>query len=709
MKEANNPNDTIHKKRYIIPMIVMGIIVVAAMIKIQWIDGNEWRERGNHRVESLRPDPAHRGDIFSSDGKILATTVPVCDLYLDLARWAAKDKDGKILRDKKDSIVYEGQIADSNFKKYIDKVCILLHRAVPERSVYYFKERILNERNKEHANRCFLVQRGIPYSVWMDICQIPGWGRGVVKTVADSADGHSVIRQVRAHIYGNLAENTIGFKNSILDNSYTGLEGYYDSILSGTDGLYKYRRLTKGVWMRDESMDNGFRDYGSSEDGITIDSATLRRRVDGQDIISTIDTRFQDIAESSLRKALYSYNGTSGCAILMEIKTGYVLACCNLQLDTSRHNYYELKDQNIACSDLYEPGSTFKTVILTAMMNDKTIHIDTADKVRVGIKQFTSSNTTEINDGSHSVIDTVSLPQMLAMSSNVGMCELGWKYYRDRRDILKRNVSNIFPYDPLFLDVKSNEPKGGIINLAPDRNFLNFCYGYSNKVSAMQLITFYNAIAGDGRMMKPMFCKAIGSNGKFREIEPIVLKEQICSPETAKILKTMLAGVVENGTGNNVKNNTYGIAGKTGTAVYNYSNQHRYSASFVGFFPTEQPKYTCLVIVKNVAVHGRQAAAPVFKRISDCVVAIDKELANVKIASEQDTVYAAPQPRQFVPTGEGLMPNCHGMTIRQALPILRKMGLKVKCSGYGKISSQTPKAGSRIGKNATVILTASSK
>lgn len=704
MKENNENSSTHQLWKYLIPMILVGIIITAAIIKIQWIDGDEWRERGNNRVESYRPDPAHRGDIYSSDGKILATTIPVCDLYLDLARWEKKDGDGKIVRDSNDNIVYEGQIADSNFNKYIDKVCIILHNAVPEKSAYYFKQRILNERSKPRANRCYLIQRGIAYSAWMEICQTPGWGRGVVKTIADSTGSHSVIRQVRAHIYGNLAENTIGFKNSILDNSYTGLEGFYDSILRGEDGLYKYRRLTKGVWLRDESQTNQLRNYDSDEDGITIDSATLQRKVDGEDIISTIDTRFQDIAETALRKALYSYYGTSGCAILMEIKTGYVLACCNLSLDTARHNYYEVKDNNIACADLYEPGSTFKTVILTAMMNDKSIHIDTAERVRVGVKRFTNNAQSEINDGSHSVIDTVSLPKMLALSSNVGMCELGWKYYNDRREVLKNNVMSIFPYDPLYLDVKANESKGGIINLLPDRNFLNFCYGYSNKVSAMQMITFYNAIAGGGRMVKPLFCKAIGHNGKFRNIEPIVLKEQVCTPETAKILKDMLIGVVENGTGNNIKNSTYGIAGKTGTAVYNYSNQSRYSASFVGFFPTEQPKYTCMVIVKNVAVHGRQAAAPVFKSIADCVVAIDKDLSNIQIHQNTDTIYASPAVREYVPAADGIMPNCKGMTIREAKRTLNSMGLKVNFSGYGKVTSQSPKAGSRVAKKATVVL-----
>lgn len=686
---------------YILLVLVGSVAVIGGMINIQWVDGDEWRKRGDERVESIRRDPAHRGNIYSSDGKLLATTMPVCDLYLDLGCWEKRDKSNRPVLDSLNRVVMEHQIADSNFNRYLPQVCQILHKEFPEHSVSYYQEKILTERAKRRPNRCFLVQRGIGYSAWMAIRALEGWRAGVVPTIQDEGGERSVIHQVRAHIYGNLAENTIGFRNSRAENTYTGLEGFYDSILRGQDGQYRYRRLTKGVWL--ETNNKGLRDY-DSPNGITLDSTKIQPKIDGKDIISTIDTRYQDIAESSLRKALRDYGGTSGCAILMEIKTGYVLACCNLSVDTARHDFREVVDNNIACSDLYEPGSTFKSVILTAMMNDPSFVFDTAERVRVGVKRFTKRADSEINDGSHSKIDTVSVPKALAMSSNVGMCELGWKYYRNRREVLRDSVMSIFPYKPLYLDLKVGESKGGIIDLGPDRNFLNFCYGYANKVSAMQMITFYNAIAAGGRMVKPLFCKAIGTEGKFRQIEPVVLKESICDPQTAKVLKEMLVGVVENGTGNNIKNNTYGIAGKTGTAVYSYSDQHRYSASFVGFFPSEQPKYTCMVVVKNVAAHGRQAAAPVFKKIADCVVAIDKDLSNIVLNANPDTLFPAPKALAMSRTEAGMVPDCTGMTIRQASHELSKAGLRMKFDGYGKVTKQSPKAGTPIKKNETVIL-----
>ena len=194
------------------------------------------------------------------------------------------------------------------------------------------------------------------------ISRLPGWERGS----GEAGGRQSVVRQVRAHIYGNMAGNTIGFRNQWESKSYTGLEGYYDSILRGQDGIFNCRRLTKGIWLPDEPRER--KEVPQRTDNDRVDTIVVQNKVDGQSIVSTIDTRYQDIAESSLRKALNQYGGTSGCAILMEMETGYVLACANLAVDTSQHDYREVRDRNVAVSDVYEPGSTFKTVILTAML-----------------------------------------------------------------------------------------------------------------------------------------------------------------------------------------------------------------------------------------------------------------------------------------------------------------------------------------------------
>lgn len=733
---------------YLALAIGVGLGVFLRLINTQVKHGEEWRKLAEGREKDIREDPAKRGTIYSSDGQILAITLPVCDLYLDLTRKTQVDERGKVVYDSLNHPVILNTITDENYANGLDEVCRILANNSKTHDYNYYYSRIDSERRKAKPRGCYLIERSIPYSTWEAVCNVKGWNRAVVK----SKDNESVIRQVRAHIYNNLGENTIGFRNSNLSKSYTGLEGYYDSILAGQDGKYLCRRLTRSVWIKENHPGHLMLETG---DSVTIGDNMQQERIDGSDIIATIDTRFQDIAENSLRKHLARYGAESGCAILMESKTGYILACSNLSRDTSGFIYREAPNRNIACSDIYEPGSTFKTVILSAMLSDTNIKLDTAERVRMGWKTF-SKYSGEINDGSHAVVDTVSIPTVLALSSNVGMCELGWKYYNSNRNALKERVISMFPYDILHLDLKTGEYRGKVNDLKPDRDFLNFCYGYSCYVSAMQLITYYNAIVCDGRMMKPLFCKGIVTNGKLRAIDPVVMNEQVMTPEVAKQLREMLIGVVQNGTGRGIKSDTYGIGGKTGTATYSYRDQHLYSASFAGFFPAENPKYTCLVVAKNVRVHGSQAAAPVFKDIADCVVAIDKELAHVELKAQDSTAlkkvkslvtnripvakkarregvlkayqvlginYTDTMPDskwlmwnveedstgvhesyQEYQMPEGMTPNCYGMTIRDARMLLHSMGLKVRFSGYGKVVSQEPKARTPIREGMTVTL-----
>lgn len=729
---------------YLLLTLGGGLAIIASMVGIQWVHGDEWRARGLKREAGLHTDPARRGNIYSSDGKILATTVTECDLYLDLNKDYECDDKGNIVYDKERNPKQKCPIVDSNFDKYIDTVCRMLSESMAVHDARYYRDRIVSERSKAKPRRCFLVERRVPYSIWTTISRLPGWKAGVVKQV----DGHSVVRQTRAHIYGNMAKNTIGFDNGRDQTTYTGLEGAYDSLLRGQDGIFNRRRLTKGIWLPDEPRKR--MEVPQRTDNDQMDTIVVQNKIDGKSIISTIDTRYQDIAENSLRKALRQYGGTSGCAVLMEMETGYVLACANLAIDTALHDYMEVRDRNVAVSDVYEPGSTFKTIILTAMLGDSDIRIDTAMKVKAVYKDFGGKNGV-IKD-SHRKKDSLSVKEVMEESSNVGMCDLGWKYYNHRRDKLVELVKNLFPYDKLHLDVNAPEYGTRVNNVnASNRDFLNFCYGYSTTVSAMRLITFYNALGAGGRMVKPQFCRAIVDGDRVEEIKPIVLNPQVCSRETAAMMKTLLEGVVENGTGNNIKNNTYGIAGKTGTAVHSYANKSRYNGSFAGFFPSENPRYTCLVVIENSPAYGRQAAL-VFKAISDCVVAVDKRLSEGAVKSawpklEADSSKAMQRPvlekgnqeeiarvykllgqpystadpdskwvyyraaADSIPGGykayrpaEGKVPNCYGMSAKDAVNLLQSMGYRVRVNGYGKVNSQLPAAGTVAKKRSMVTL-----
>ena len=741
---SDNPTRKISamKITFVALVLIAGTAILCAMVKIQWVNGKMWRAKAEEREHDIRTIPARRGNIHSSDGNILASTVPVCDLYLDLGRWEKRGKDNKVVR--------ESMVTDSTFtKKHFGEVCTLLHEATPSKSAAYYHNLIITEWRSESPRRCFAVARNIPYSYWAKICQVPGWKRVVVRT----KDGESVVHEVRAHPYGNLAGNVIGFYNGDNIRTYTGLEGYYDSLLRGQDGKIYCRRLTRGTWLPDEKS---WRFGMSADDSMNVQKPVI----DGCDIVSTIDTRYQDIAEHSLRDMLVKYNAHAGCAILMEIETGYILACSNLSLDTNTHTFREMPNRNVACSDIYEPGSTFKSVILTAMMNDT--NISPNERVRVRQKVFpgvTLSGTPneikddhEVTDSNGRVLDTLDVRSVIAHSSNVGMCELGWKYYGSQRSRLKNAVVKVFPFEPLHTDLRTAEYNSRINKLSTSpRDFLNFCYGYSTAVSALQVLTFYNAIGGQGRMVKPLFCKEIINGRHHQVIQPVLLKDKpICSKDVAAKMTDMLVGVVENGTGNNIKNSTYRIAGKTGTAK-NYRTG-RYNASFAGFFPAENPKYSCIVVAQDIPIYGRQAAE-VFRDIASCVMAMDKSLGNISLEQKTKQLKKQQSQRQpYVTKGRqdeilhayqllnlpyhstdsssywtiygtdiaghaesarycgyqvprNTVPNCMGMTIKDAVEMLRAMGLKVRFDGCGKVVSQSPKARTRCEKGATVYLT----
>ena len=752
---------------FLILTIGFGVAILWSSVKVMWVDGDTWRERAEKLTKNYIPQKANRGNIYSSDGKILATTVPECDLYFDFRQSARFDKDGNAvvgenINTHRIDTVYNKTIEDSNFYEYyrirkstkkrdslvcyLDSVCHILHRAFPDISVDDFRRKIVYQRDTVHRG-CVLIKRHVPYSDWSRICSFPGWRRAVVKYV----DGKSVIHYKRFKTYGNMAESVIGFNASYSNDIYSGLEGYYDSILKGQDGLVLCRRLTWGSW-----IPVGRGSVIAAVDSVRTDSIPGHPVINGKDIISTIDTRLQDMAHYSLEKSLRRYGSTAGCAILMEVTTGNVLVCSSLVLDTNGR-YLESPNRNVPLTDLYEPGSIFKPVLLTAMYNDTSFDLDTSMLLPVGAKTF-SRNSQIVKD--HNVPNTLyPLWKAVAISSNVAFCELAWRYYGNRRDTLFNQVKAILPLEPIHVDINGPEYKSRTNTLRYDNNLLRFCYGYTCSVTPLRMATFYNALANGGRMVKPRFCRAIVNDGEVEELPVQVIHEQICSRKTAETIRDLLIGVVEGGTGDNIKNETYAIAGKTGTSETKPGSVLS-NVSFVGFFPADKPKYTCLVMMRDVNhVFGRNVA-PVFLDIADCVVSLDKELecrpTLDKLAEkyaekggsidDPPTVSKAPRAtvnRAYRKMGlefgnisklgrwcyyeenlnenenqnqnrrgeyvsykvpKGQIPNCYGMTIRDALLLCRSVGVDVTFEGYGKVYSQEPKARTPITKNPKVHL-----
>lgn len=745
---------------FLVLTIGFGLVLFCAIIRVVWVKGDYWRGRAEKHTKNYITQKANRGNIYSSDGKILATTVPECDLYFDFRQSIGieelKNSKGKRVNDT----VLIKTIADSNYYRYnrydkkkkmragdvcfADSVSLILHKAFPETSASEFRRILDYQRDSLHKG-CALIKRHVPYSDWDRICKFPGWSRAVVKYV----DGKSVIHYKRFKTYGNMAESVIGFNASYSNDIYSGLEGYYDSILKGKDGYVLCRRLTRGSWI---PVRRGSVIAVDEDDNVRTDSIPGHPVINGKDIVATIDTRLQDIAHYSLERSLRRFGSSAGCAILMEVKTGNVLVCSSLVRDTNWH-YFETPNRNVPLTDLYEPGSVFKPIILTAMYNDTSFALDTSMLLPVGVKRF-SMNSQVVKDHGQGNAE-FPLWKAVAISSNVAFCELAWRYYNgSRRDTLLSQVKAIFPYKPMQLDINGPEYPGRTNTLRYDNNFLRFCYGYVSSVSPLRMATFYNAIANGGRMVKPRFCKAIVDNGVVEELPVQVIHEQICSPSTASTIRDLLVGVVEGGTGDNIKNDTYTIAGKTGTAETS-PGASTSNVTFVGFFPANNPKYTCLVMMRDVGhVFGRNVA-PVFLDIADCVVSLDKDLEcrptlehlaekyaqkggsvddpptvskapqaavrrayrrmglvfnNISKLSDwgyfQSSVDSTQTPASYEPyrAPNGVMPNCYGMTIRDALHLCRSLGIDVTFDGYGKVYAQEPKARTALVRNPKVHL-----
>lgn len=763
---------------YLLLTLVMGTAIIIGIVKTQteavegkrivqtktikngkeWvktdtiIEKRLWREWAVGREERINQiEPARRGDILSSDGKVLATTMTVCNLYLDLGKKYERNAKGEEIIGE--GAKFSGTITDSLLFASLDTMASMLSESMGNHSKSYYVDIVKKEREKDHPRQCFLVAKRVPYSVWLAITRLPGWKSCVVREM----DRHSVKYDIRAHIYEEMASNTVGLEDSLGSGRFTGLEGAYDSILKGRDGVFNSRRLTMGVWLADIPEEGTTLEQRT--DGDSVQKVVLQKRIDGQSIVVTIDTRIQDVAEDALRQALAKFGGRAGCAIVMEVRTGYVVACANLARSVNGNGevqYKEERDFNRAVSGRYNPGSTMKAVVMTAMLNDPKIKIDTTMKVRVGRRLFPNSKKEVIDThlkkipGSTKGRDSLSVREVMEESSNVGMSQLGWMYYQDRRDDLVKLMKQVFPYEILHLDLRTPENNYLLndVNRSND-DFVRLTYGYSTAVSPMQIITFYNALAGGGRMVKPLFCRAvIDRNGHRHEMPPVVMRERAFSRESAKIVTEMLEGVVNVGTAHKVigKNN-YHIAGKTGTAIADGGTNN---ASFAGFFPSENPRYTCYVMLEEVdaKAFGTQAAV-VFKMISDCVMAIDERLSEDLFSSTTvDSTKLRQEPmllrgnqqeiakifsligRQYVTTDKnskwvvyqsatkeepstykpdkvtkGQMPNCYGLSAKDAVEMLHSLGLKVRLSGYGKVSSQSPKAGSSIKTGGIVVLT----
>jgi cell division protein FtsI (penicillin-binding protein 3) len=501
----------------------------------------------------------------------------------------------------------------------------------------------------------------------------------------------------REHPMGGIAQRTIGYERFDDQGNVTrpGIDGAYgEKYLRGTDGKRLKQKIGKGQW-------KPIQDFNQVEPK------------DGYDIYTTIDVNIQDIAHHALLEQLEKYKADHGCVVVMETKTGEVKAISNLGRNKNGHYYERL---NYAVGESHESGSTFKLMSLTVALEDKVL--DTTDIVDTekGVISFYGKKVRDSKDGGYGKI---SVAKAFEVSSNTGIVKIIDEKYKNNP---KKFVEGLYDLD---LNRKLGLPIIGepapIIPHPNDKKRWSgialqwMAYGYGVSFTPLQTLTFYNAIANDGEMVKPQFLKEVKEFDKV--IVPFkkeVINSQICSKETVAKVKQLLINVIEkeHGTGHRLYSSNFSMAGKTGTCQKDYRDKDKlnYISSFVGFFPAENPKYSCIVVIhepdKSVGYFGADVSGPVFKKVAQKIF-IDTPIVdevesllvkNKNVEKEYEQYYKTAQ------TYLTIMPNVKGLPAMDALALLENMGLRVKISGSGIVKNQSINKGIKVKKNQTVVL-----
>ncbi len=678
---------------------LFGVAIVGKALTIQLIEGGELKKKVQTRTLRDKSIDAVRGNIYSSDGSLLATSIPIYEVRFDPNADA---------------------ISDVLFAEKVDTLAWSLSELFKDRSPASYRKELISAREK--GSRYHLIRRNIKYTQLKQMKNFPLFRRGKYK------GGFITIQQnKRAIPFQMLAARTIGYERK--DISPVGLEGAYSDVLSGIDGKRLMQKISGGVWM-------------------PVGDADEVEPEDGMDIYTTIDVNLQDVAENALMKQLVKHEADHGTVVLMEVATGAVKAIANLKRTTSG-SYYE--GYNYAIGESTEPGSTFKLPALIAALEDG--YVDMGDIIDCGdgSKQYYDRIMYDSNhdDGGWGKI---TVQRILEVSSNIGMAEIITKSYSENPQQFIDHLAKMNLRDKLGIEIEG-EGKPYIKNTSEDTwsgiSLAWMAHGYELQVTPLQILAFYNAVANGGRMVKPKFVEKITKGRKVvKEIQTEVLNPRICSKETIEKVQSALEGVVSNGTASNLRNADYKIAGKTGTAqiannrggvnAYKDKSKVSHQASFVGYFPADNPQYSCIVVInapsRNV-YYGNLVAGPIFKEVADKVYANSLEMheeleqqkffANSAIpyskhgykdnieqvfsaldipvkssAGDENWVVTSTQSKgvQLAPRAirENLVPNVVGMGLRDAIYLLENQGLRVKISGAGVVKSQSLTAGERI-------------
>lgn len=718
--------------RMSIVYLLLGMMFIVVFVRVVYLKTGErkefWTKQEQKRIIKERVVSAKRGNIYAMDPDngeylLLATTEPQYDVYIDLGKSLEFDKESK-------HKVKQWVISQEDFNKNMNALCDSLAKVFQTgrdcKSAAEYKRYFLKARKAER--RYVTVRRKVSEKELERMKRFPliGYQRFKRKKPTGKYDFVGAVHvekgSKRVYPYYPMARRTIGINvtDNGCDTCYNGIDGAFTQYLSGVHGKRLEIKINPNEW-------------------VPVNTDEKIKTIDGMDVVTTLDVSLQELAENSLRSCLDSSEAESGCVVLMEVETGYIKAISNLSLNK---NGEYVESDNIAISNSFEPGSTFK--IVTAMMLLDRGLADTSDLVPTGVKNF-PGNEKPIRDVGGTNHGLVSFARALEMSSNVGISQLVYNIYNKKRADFSKDLKEYFAFEPLGLNIKVHEPKPKIGSSENPTDLLRMSFGYVSRMTPLQILTFYNAIANKGVMVKPQFVQSVVKDGKEVErFAPIIMSEAICKRETIDKLHNVLKGVVQNGTGRRLKTASYGIAGKSGTAEIGYDKKHagiQHRASFVGYFPADAPKYSCIVVIskpQKARTHGGDLAAPVFRELSDRVVGtrIDFNKTNIKESTVKYPVigygnggdfYAfckslglhITKPSVMWVKGKdingmcalseqnvqsGIVPNVVGLTIKDAVYMLENLGMKVRFHGKGKVVSQSVAAGSRIDKRNNVIV-----
>ncbi len=688
---------------YLSYILIVGVCIAifGKAIYIQQVEGSKWRSMSDSLHQRIDEIEAERGTIYSEDGQMLSTSIPQFDIYIDFRVAALREKNG------------------ARFRENVDSLSYYLSQLFKDQTPAEYKS-ILQQGYKTQDGY-FLLKKKISFREYDQLRKFPLFKLGRYKSGMIANE-----KTVRLNPYQMLAFRTIGLAR---DSNKVGLEMTYDSVLKGRNGKQTVRSIAGGV-------------------GVPVDDSYLVEPETGKDIVSTIDVFIQDITENALMKMMIKNDADHGCAIVMETKTGKIKAIANLG-KRSEGNYWE--DLNYAITPS-EPGSTFKLATLMALLEDKKINLNQYINLENGVWKV--AGITVFDSEQHSV-NEVTVKQAFELSSNVAMAKLATAHYSGNPNQFLKRIAQMRMDSITGIDLVG-ERKPTIYRpgsrLFGPTTIPWMSFGYNIAISPLQTTMLYNAVANEGRMMKPYLVSGIKEEGiTIKSINPVVLREEVCSKQTLLLLKACLEGVCTNGTAKALfADLPYKVAGKTGTALVadgnkGYANRI-YQSSFAGYFPADNPQYTCVVVIKNKpfapVYYGAAVAGPVFKEIADRLYStyirngkpkqspINKDSIQLQYTTYKEDLYQLSKTLQLnykdstgradewgvisgikkslvlqkKPVTNNTMPLLKGMGLKDAVYLCENIGLLVSVKGRGKVNEQSILPGKAIAKGQTIQL-----